>query len=189
MTQILTHSQNLMNLSPSDVSLDAIHIDDIATALAKQCRFNGHCQGFYSVAEHSVLVSYLVPDSLALKGLLHDAAEAYLGDLVSPVRAVCPEYGEMEMAVLRRIHKALGVDTQNVTGREWLDIEEADQLARAIEFEALFKMAPTSLWLNRSRIFPAGVPEHLQPQCLDWQAARLHFIQRFDELRPVKGGY
>ncbi len=184
MSRILTHSQHLIDVSPSDASIDAIKIDDIATSLAKKCRFNGHCQGFYSVAEHSVLVSYLVPDSLALKGLLHDAAKAYL----RPAEADRSEYGTMEAAFQRRVYKALGVDTQNVTGREWLDIEEANELARAIEFEALFKMAPTGLWLTRSQVFPAGVPEHLQPQCLDWQAARLHFIQRFDELRPLKRG-
>ena len=74
-------------LKASDVS-----IYDIAHALARQCRYNGHCFGHLSVARHSIWVSGLVETwtkdrHLALHGLLHDAAEAYLGDMVRPLKA------------------------------------------------------------------------------------------------------
>jgi hypothetical protein len=85
-------------LSPSP---DEIDIDDIAHSLAHQCRFLGHTDSFYSVAQHSVLVSELVPPVDALWGLLHDAAEAYLCDLPAPIKR------EPEMHVYRAAEQRL----------------------------------------------------------------------------------
>lgn len=71
-------------LEPSDIC-----IDDIAHALARTCRYGGHVSGYLSVARHSIWVSeYVEPlgDLMALTGLLHDAAEAYLGDMPRPLK-------------------------------------------------------------------------------------------------------
>lgn len=89
---IATYSGRVIN--PLDPDPAAIVIEDIAHALSNSCRFTGHVKKFYSVAEHSVRVSNILPPELALTGLLHDASEAYLSDMARPVKAQ-PAFGDI----------------------------------------------------------------------------------------------
>lgn len=84
MTWIQTYTGRAFDLV--DPQPDMVEILDIAHALAHQCRFMGHTASFYSVAEHSLLVSDRVPRGDAFEGLMHDAAEAYCVDLAAPIK-------------------------------------------------------------------------------------------------------
>ncbi len=82
---------------------------DIAHSLSQQCRFNGHTKHFYSVAQHCWIMSLNVPQEFALYALLHDAAEAYIGDMPAPVKQLFPEFSVMEDMLLSCIYKAAGI--------------------------------------------------------------------------------
>jgi hypothetical protein len=74
---------------PLDARPNEVRIEDIAHSLANICRWGGRCSHFYSVAQHSLLVSEIVEEThpdIALQALLHDAAEAYLGDIITPLK-------------------------------------------------------------------------------------------------------
>lgn len=94
---------------PIDPRPDEIHIEDIAHALSMMCRYNGHCRTFYSVAEHSILVSEHIPPEHALWGLLHDASEAYIADIVRPAKRFIAGYCEAEDRIMSAVCERFGL--------------------------------------------------------------------------------
>ena len=94
---------------PIDPRPEDVHIEDIAHALSMMCRFGGHCERFYSVAEHSVLVSEHVPPEDALWALLHDASEAYIADIVRPAKRFLSNYKEVEGRIMAAVCTAFGL--------------------------------------------------------------------------------
>lgn len=126
----------LLNPQPDDIS-----IQDIAWGLSRQNRFNGHTSHPYTVAQHCVFVSYLVPPELALQALLHDAAEAYLGDLPYPVKKLCPDYQQIEDRLQRAIMRHFGVPEELPP-----EIKRADLIALATEKRDLMPQAKDEQW-------------------------------------------
>ena len=84
-------------------------VQDIAHSLSMQCRFNGHTARFYSVAEHSVHCSHIVPPEDALAALMHDAAEAFIGDVAKPLKMLLPDYQQIEGQVERAVFEKLKI--------------------------------------------------------------------------------
>lgn len=154
-------------LSPRAEDVD---IRDIAHALAMKCRFNGHTREFYSVAQHSVLVAHLVAETspqFALDGLLHDAAEAYLPDVASPIKdsvllgrdlrtgAMYDLFWIVEHDLLTVIHHALGLGRPNYSL-----VKDADLTLLATEARDLMHQPPPAVWKE--------MPEPLAGRVWEW---------------------
>jgi flavin-dependent thymidylate synthase len=88
---------------PGDPRIEQIELTDIARALSRICRYAGHCEQFYSVAQHSVYVSGMVPPEHALCALMHDATEAYLVDIPRPLKRMLAGYTVLEDRLWRVI--------------------------------------------------------------------------------------
>lgn len=103
---IRTYSGQYVNVFNPDP--DTILIEDIAHSLSQQCRFAAQLPAFYSVAEHCLEVAYMMPTEHQLAGLLHDASEAYLLDIPSPIKKRLPDYLQIEANLMRVIAQKFG---------------------------------------------------------------------------------
>lgn len=149
--RIQTYSGLLVD--PLHLSIQDIRLEDIAHALSNLCRFTGHTSQFYSVAEHSVWVSYLAPGPYMADALIHDASEAYLQDIPSPLKQL-PEftfYREAERRAMDTIREALGLLPYYRDGMA--DVYKTDFVVTAADHDMLHFEATEFLhapWANRA---------------------------------------
>jgi hypothetical protein len=155
---------------PLDPAPGTIDIRDIAHSLSLLCRFNGHCHRFYSVAEHCVRISRIVPPEHALWGLLHDAAEAYVSDLPRPVKRQVPDFGRFEDQLLELIMAHFELPWPMPAS-----VKHADDVLLATEMRDLMAPAPEPWGLDVTPL-----PEAIEP----WAPALAEsaFLARFEEL-------
>lgn len=162
---------------PLDPRPEDVDVGDIAHALSNLCRFGGHTREFYSVAQHSVLVAQLVPSRLAMHALLHDAAEAYVGDMVRPLkRTIGDKFSRVEDRVLAAILAHCGLEPLT----EFADLEEvkrADDVALVTERRDL--MADSSAWPWRQDE-QAIVPDVVKILPLEPSRALRYFLTAWD---------
>ena len=167
-------------IEPLNPDPDQIKITDIAHHLSNQCRFTGATKEFYSVAQHSVLVSHVCDPKDALWGLLHDASEAYLSDICRPVKRFTDwgaGYGDVEIELMRAVGDAFNLP--DLDPDSWglgmpLSVKKADDLLLRTEMRDLM---PEGL----SDTIPG---EMLKEEITPWtpKAAKLRFLNRYAEI-------
>jgi hypothetical protein len=141
-SSILTYSGKLFDVLNPDPKL--IDLVDISAALSKLCRFGGHCREFYSVAEHSILVSTLIQQeypedrTLAAWALMHDASEAYMVDIPRPVKRQLHEYVRMEDAIQKTIAERFSLPWPMPD-----EVHQADTNMLALELRAYMPANPS----------------------------------------------
>jgi 5'-deoxynucleotidase YfbR-like HD superfamily hydrolase len=169
-------------VDPDPATVDIV---DIAHALSMQCRFTGHCREFYSVAQHSVLVcnqvaSLLAPAKVTLAALLHDAAEAYTGDLSRPAKLAM---GRTWLIFEHRIHCAIAYRFGFSTIYP-LIVKEADDRMLATEMRDLTWQPgagePNEFLDDGDELPPPYADFVMEP--IDQKAAFRLFMNRFAEL-------
>jgi len=114
---------------------DMICLEDIITGLSNVCRWGGQIESHFSVAQHTLLVWYLTPEELKPVALMHDAAEAYLGDVTKPLKNLLGSaYSGIESEFNSLIFNKYGLDINDLPL-----IKQYDQQANAIEHDYFFK--------------------------------------------------
>lgn len=165
---------------PLDPRPEDVTIEDIAHALSNVCRWGGRVREFYSVASHSVHVAQIVERKvprIALHALLHDAAEAYVGDVPTPLKHhLMVKRGKRREAMSDTEHRILNA-VWNAFGLgdyvDLLHVREADRIALATEARDLM-----------GGLTWPGMVETTEPtiEPLSPRAARTQFLSMFRRL-------
>jgi hypothetical protein len=156
---------------PLDPRPEDVKLEDIVHALSHQCRFGGHCKQFYSVAQHSLMVSRILKAMGAgplvqLYGLIHDFAEAYVIDVPRPLKQLIPQLKEIEEKVFTVILEAFDISKPNEWQQE--QVNEVDNIVLDWEASALDKNK--NGWANRP-VFNAELrdvnPEEVKQELME----------------------
>lgn len=158
--------------------IDAIDIRDIAKALGKTCRFGGMCDPFYSVAEHLYHISYMVPNHHIKEAFMHDASEAYVGDIPKPLkRILAPLIDPIEDHILEVVYAKYGISYPLPPSVKLADLQ-------MLYWERHEVMGPSEdEWEDLKGLDP---PISMKPDIQGWshQEASAKFLDRFYELFP-----
>ena len=175
-TSIETYTGLLFDLSHPDPSM--VRIEDIAHSLSMLCRYNGHCKYFYSVAQHSVLMTGLAEEEKIIDPmicLLHDAAEAYTGDITRPFKNIINDKSsvlkEIEEGVNHAIYKAFNLTYPS--SKEMESVHYADLIMMATEKRDL---------MNENCKWEMTLPEPIVCPIIPWTSyqAEYTFLKVFN---------
>lgn len=183
--KIVMHSGKFLN--PFHLTVDDFDLFDIAHHLSMICRYNGATKKFYSVAEHCIDVSKHLAQlgydaNIQMAGLLHDADEAYLHDIRSPIKSIVPEFEAYSRLTSAAVMLWAGV---SFTGDVMHIIGQIDRRIRVNEMNELLPIVPE--WKDDT--MPLPLFSHFI--CMAPDAARDAFLFFFKSLKekmlPSKG--
>ncbi len=182
--------------SGRQVSLDCptredIALIDIAVGLSNQCRWTGQCWPFYSIAEHSVIVSneiearwetlksstFLDMRQACLIGLIHDAPEAWLNDLIRPVKRLINGYENLEVLFANAVKDKFNLQYDD---QDYKVIKQIDDLMTITERLRLFPNLDPATYTRDVDL--SLLPDASVIRCVNPQEAVYQFIHRFAEL-------
>ena len=159
----------------ADIDNNYYDIGDIAHALGQLCRYTGHCRKFYTVAEHSVHMSRLVEPDIALFALMHDAVEAYVGDVSAPLKGLLVNYKAIEHRIADAV--MLQFCGEVLDGERYRRVKIADIRILLTEAEQLMYSHGEN-WPLRKKFEPFDI----QLACWDCVGAQCAFLHRYKEL-------
>lgn len=165
-------------LNPQPEDFD---IYDIAHALAMNCRYTGHCDRFYSVAEHSWHMSRMAPGGYELAALLHDASEAYITDIASPIKQHLPDYQAMEDLLLSRLFAKYNLEYPMSPVIKQLDLT---MLSTEAHYMLRSRGNTWDMWKTIKR---PRVQQNFRPIGMEPKLAKQLFLDRFYELEKQYG--
>lgn len=162
-----------------DPPKEQFNIVDIAHALSMTCRYTGHCQKFYSVAEHSWHMARMLDGcskEIQLAALLHDGGEAYLPDVASPVKQHLPDYNAMEDIILGKLFAKYNLEYPMHPA-----VKAADRAMLSIEASHLLKSKGNDwdMWKHTTR---PKIDDAYKPIGMEPSQAKLVFLEKYNEL-------
>lgn len=172
-SSIVTYTGKMFDILNPNPEL--IEIEDIAHSLANSCRYNGHCKDFLSVAEHSVHVSEQLSDEFALWGLLHDATECYVGDMVKPLKNYVYFFQEVEEKVMKVVAEKFELSMP-----EPKEVKIADYRMLLTEQQQLFDYE-----FNFTK-HPVKPYDNVKISCWAPRTAKRIFLMKFYELTQIR---
>lgn len=163
----------IKKIFPLNPKIEDIDIFDIAHALSMQCRFSGHVNNFYSVAEHCVHVSNICDPQFAKHALLHDASEAYLVDIPKPLKesGQFENYKEAEFVLQKMIYRKF-----NLSEIEPKEVKQADLQMLSTEAYNLFN------GFHPDWVLPTKPDTNFNLSTLSPRDAERLFLERYYEL-------
>jgi len=172
------YSQNGLDIM--DPKVEDILLEDIAHSLSHLCRFNGHCREFYSVGDHSLHVASELPSELKIYGLLHDAAEAYMGDIIAPLKQEesLSNLNYIELKLLDVIFEKFGLMKLYELGDHWNTVMKVDAKMLMTERRDLI-IPPWGSWGR----YESYKPYNFRIEPMEQGQVEVQFLETFRNLK------